>query len=78
MSSLDSFLFLGVTVAFLWCLWLMFGFVFDVIEQYHAAWRDERRREAQRFADFYVRNYSQAAPKQDGEASEAAKGTGAS
>jgi hypothetical protein len=44
-SSLDSFLFLGATVAFLWCLWLMFQFVFDVIEQYQAAWREERRRE---------------------------------
>jgi hypothetical protein len=30
----------------LWCLWLLFGFVFDCIDQYQAAWRDERRREA--------------------------------
>lgn len=45
MTPLDSFLFLGVTVAFLWCLWLLLQFVFDVIEQYQAAWREERYRE---------------------------------
>jgi len=44
-SPLDSFLFLGVTVAFLWCLWLLMQFVFDQIDEYQAAWREERRRE---------------------------------
>ena len=42
MSPLDSFLFLGVTVAFLWVMWLVLNIVFDCIEDYHAAWREER------------------------------------
>ena len=47
------------SIACLWGLWLLLMFVFDAIEQYHAAWRE-------------------AAPKQDGEASESARGTGSS
>ena len=42
MTPLDSFLFLGVTVAFLWVMWLLLNLVFDCIENYHAAWREER------------------------------------
>lgn len=46
MSPRDSFLFLGVTVAFLWVMWLVLNFVFDCIEDYHAAWREERYAQA--------------------------------
>lgn len=45
MSPLDSFLFLGVTVAFLWVLWLLLNVVFDAITDFQAAWREERYRE---------------------------------
>ena len=47
MTPLDSFLFLGATVGLLWGLWLLLQFVFDSIEDYHAAWREERHRASQ-------------------------------
>lgn len=42
---IGDWLLIGTVVAVLWGLWLLLGFVFDAIEQYHAAWREERRRE---------------------------------
>ena len=36
---------IATAVAILWGLWLLFQFVFDQIEDYHAAWRAERERE---------------------------------
>jgi hypothetical protein len=45
MSSLDSFILIGASIGCLWGLWLLLNFVFDQIEAYHAAWREERRRE---------------------------------
>jgi hypothetical protein len=56
---LRDWLLIATAIACLWGLWLLLQFVFDCIEQYHAAWRE-------------------AASKQDGEASKAAKGRGAS
>ena len=41
-----DWLIIATAVAILWGLWLLLQFVFDSIEQYHAAWREERRREA--------------------------------
>lgn len=46
MSPLDSFLFIAVTVGVLWVLWLILNIVFDQIEDFHAAWREERYAQA--------------------------------
>lgn len=46
MSSLDSFILIGAAVGCLWGIWLLLQFVFDALEDYHAAWREEREREA--------------------------------
>jgi len=37
---------IATTIAVIWGLWLLLHFVFDSIENYHTAWRNERRREA--------------------------------
>lgn len=42
MSPLDSFITLAAAVGCLWGLWLLLNFVFDCIEDYHEAWREER------------------------------------
>jgi len=42
---MTDWLLIATTIAALWGLWLLLHFVFDAIENYHAAWRDERRRE---------------------------------
>jgi hypothetical protein len=41
-----DWLLIATAVVILWGLWLLLNFVFDQIQQYHAAWRAERRREA--------------------------------
>lgn len=41
MTPLESFLFLGATVAFLWVMWLLLNLVFDLIEQWHDQARAE-------------------------------------
>ena len=40
-----DWLLIATAVAILWGLWLLLNFVFDSIEDYHAAWRSERYRE---------------------------------
>lgn len=45
MSSLDSFILIGAAIGCMWGIWLLLQFVFDAIEDYHAAWREERYRE---------------------------------
>jgi hypothetical protein len=35
-----DWLIIATAVAVLWGLWLLLHFVFDQIEQYHAAWRE--------------------------------------
>jgi len=45
MSSLDSFILIGASIGCLWGIWLLLQFMLDAIEDYHAAWRAERRRE---------------------------------
>jgi hypothetical protein len=52
-----DWLLIATAIACLWGLWLLLEFVFDSIDEYHAAWRE-------------------AAPKQDGEAPKAPRGTG--
>jgi len=41
-----DWLIIATAIAVLLGLWLLLHFVFDAIDQYHAAWREERRREA--------------------------------
>ncbi len=43
---ISDWLLIVTAIAVLWGLWLLLQFTFDAIEQYHAAWREERRREA--------------------------------
>lgn len=43
---LRDWLLIASAIACLWGLWLLLQFVFDSIDQYHAAWREEREREA--------------------------------
>jgi hypothetical protein len=40
-----DWLLIASAIACLWGLWLLLQFVFDSIDQYHAAWREERERE---------------------------------
>jgi hypothetical protein len=44
-SPLDSWILIAATIGVLIGLWLLLQFVFDAIEDYHAAWREERQRE---------------------------------
>lgn len=46
MTTLDALLLIGEIAVLLYLLWRMLQFVFDAIDQYHAAWREEREREA--------------------------------
>jgi hypothetical protein len=41
---LRDWLLIATAIACLWGLWLLLSFVFDCIEQYHQAWREERER----------------------------------
>ena len=40
MKPLDSWILIFASVGVLWGLWLLLQFVFDAIDQYHAAWRE--------------------------------------
>lgn len=35
-----DWLLIAMAIACLWGIWLLLQFVFDAIEQYHAAWRE--------------------------------------
>ena len=43
---MTDWLLIATTIAVLWGLWLLLHFVFNSIDMYYAAWREERQREA--------------------------------
>lgn len=51
MSTFDALILIAAVTGVLLGLWTLLNFVFDCIEDYHAAWREERHRESQPTAE---------------------------
>jgi hypothetical protein len=70
-STFHALALIGVVTLVLYGMWRVLDLIFELIEFWHDSWRADRYRQAQRFADFYVTNYTQPSAEDGGSLKEA-------